>query len=242
MDMEEFTGKVLGIEHYFIQGILEAHLVKVGIENSFSFQPGQYVMMAEEGFRLRADPSQLKWTPYSLVSSPLEKKQLEFVYTIKYRGGFTQYLAENLKVGSSLLFNGPFGKFTLEENEKEKVFVVTGAGIAPIMSMLRTLMKKGVSLPIRLFYGFRTGGHYLYKKELEGFSPLPFFHLHTTISREDPSWQGEKGYVQKLLEKSNFNPEKQEVYICGNPEMVRDVRKFFLTKGFPEGAVKIEQW
>ena len=238
--MEQFSGKVLGIENYFVQGNLEAHVIRVGIENSFSFTPGQYLMVSEDGFKLKADPTQLKWSPYSICSSPLEKDLLEFVYTIKYTGGFTQHLAENLKIGGKLNFKGPYGKFILEENGREKIFVSTGAGIAPIMSMLRTLERTGVTST--LFYGFRTGAHFLYRKELEALAEKKKIRLFTTVSREDPSWKGNKGYVQSLLEKSVFSPERQEIYLCGNPEMVRDVRSFFLNKGFLENQVKIEQW
>ena len=234
----ETKGKVVGIESYFVKGRLDAHLIRV--KANLEFQPGQYVMVAEEGFRLKADPSQLKWTSYSIASSPLEKGYLDFVYTIKYTGGFTQYLAENLAVGSHLLLKGPYGRFTLQENGREKVFVATGAGIAPIMSMIRTLDRQGFPRPARLFYGFRTGEHFLCRRELEAISSGNF-GLFTTISREDPSWKGHRGYVQSLLG-GEFRPGEQEVYICGNPEMVRDVKKFFLGKGFAEENVKVEQW
>ena len=197
-------------------------------------------MIAEKGFKLKADPSRLKWTAYSIASQP-GSTELEFVYTVKQTGGFTQYLAEHLKVGESLLFKGPCGKFFLEGSSKGKVFVATGAGIAPLMSMIRFLLSRG-SVPVRLFYGFRTGEHFLYRKELEKLEKNPRFTMHTTISREDASWKGSRGYVQKLLEKASFNPAEEEVYVCGSPGMVEEVRKLLIGKGFPKNSIKTEQW
>lgn len=240
--MRELSGRVVGIENYRVAGGVEAQVLRVRIGEEFSFQPGQYVMLAEDGFRLRANPAELKWTSYSVCSSPLEKGVLEFVYTVKRTGGFTQHLAENVQEGHALKIRGPFGRFVLDWNGRDKIFVATGAGIAPLLSMIRTLTRNGWQKPIRLFYGFRTGSHFLYRKELEGLRKLPQFRLHATISREDPSWTGERGHVQKLLERAEFAPGKEEAYICGNPEMVQEVRQFFVGKGFSPGTVRVEQW
>lgn len=239
--MEEFSGKVLRITNYRVEGKIDAQGIVVGINNGFSFQPGQYLMLSEDGFRLRADPSKVKWTPYSISSSPLEKKDLEFVYTVKYTGGFTQYLAEHLKKGSTIHFKGPFGKFILEDNTKEKIFIATGAGIAPILSMIRTLATQKSPVPCSLFYGFRTGEHFLYKKQLESIK-LPHFTLIPTISRDDPSWKGERGHVQDILRKKIFSPKKQQAYICGSPTMVKEVTELLLGKGFEKDSIKVEQW
>jgi len=234
--MEPLKGKVLEIENYFVKGEIGAQVVKLNVENRFDFKPGQYAMLSEEGFRLRSDSSQVKWTSYSIASSPNESGVFEFVYTVRKTGGFTQYLSENLKVGSVLGIRGPYGTFALDNNEKGKVFVATGAGIAPMISMIRTLGEG------TLFYGFRTGEHFLYRKELESLEKEGKIKLMPTISREDPSWKGERGYVTRLVEKSELDPKKQEVYVCGSPAMVNDVKQILLEKNFSHDSVKIEQW
>lgn len=237
--MDHFSGTVTSMTEYHVKGELDAQTIRVAPDKPVTFVPGQYCMLACDGFALRADASKLKWTPYSLVSSP-DEKELEFVYTIKRTGGFTQWLCENLKLGSTLRLKGPMGHFVLEENEKEKILVATGAGIAPMMSMIRFLVRRNQHPHV--FFGFRTSEHFLYRKELERLASEKKISLSPTISRDDANWSGHRGYVQSLLKKREWHPRKQEVYVCGSPTMVQDVRAFFLKKGFPEKAVKKEQW
>jgi len=230
----ETLGTVQNIENYRVQGKVDSQLITVDTEEAFQFKPGQYVMLSENGFKLRTDSNKLKWTAYSISSPPGE--MLEFVYTIKYNNGFTEYLAENLMVGSVMGLKGPYGKFVLEENKKEKIFVATGAGIAPILSMARSHPESRM----KIFYGFRTKEHFLCQHHLEKLAALPNVELLTTCSR-DSSWE-HQGYVQEHLKKQSFNPQKQEVYVCGSPDMVKEVTQLFLDKGFSKEQVKTEQW
>lgn len=226
----EYRVKVRKIKNYGSP----PHAQQLWIERpeSFAFKAGQFIMVAVEGFALRSDPSQLKWTSYSLCSSP-QDQDLGMVYTIRRTGGFTQHLAEHLKEGDELLVKGPYGNFVLEENAREKLFIATGAGIAPLLSMVKHL-----GGPYQLLYGFRTGEDFLCREEIAQLSG----QVRTCISRDDASWEGERGHVQDLLETATLNPGNQDVYICGNPKMVEDVSALLKEKGFPAEAIKQEQW
>jgi NAD(P)H-flavin reductase len=237
--MEIIKAKVLGIKNYTDKGKREFQILRVSKE--LDFQAGQFVMLAKEGFNLKGSSS-LKWTPYSMASSPLQK-ELEFCYRVFYTGGFTQLLSKNLKEGGELLMKGPYGKFVLDDNDKDKVFVATGAGITPLISMIRTLIMENKN-HIKVFYGFRNSNQFLFREELEKYAEEGKIKLFTTISRSDPSWKGDRGYVQKLLEKHDFGDRCKccDVYICGNPQSVRDSKKILLELGFPKDALKTEGW
>lgn len=231
--MEEFIGKVTSIENYKVNGELNAQSIRLLPEKKLDFKPGQYMLLAKEGFSLRARPSELKWSSYSIASSPKEK-ELEFAYTIRWSGGFTQHLAETLKEGSQLQLKGPFGNFFLKQNQRENLLIATGAGITPIMSMLRTLVPQ--KAPCTLYYGFRTSEHCFFQEELKELANLPFLRLFFATSRE-----GDRCYVQDLL-KAAALPQEAEAYICGNPKMVKEVRDLLLEKGLPQERINAEQW
>ena len=59
-------------------------------------------------------------------------------------GMFSRFLAEKLAEGDRLEITGPFGVFTLREGDNDLVFVGGGAGMAPILSLLRSMAERGL--------------------------------------------------------------------------------------------------
>ena len=61
-----------------------------------------------------------------------------------------------LAEGDRLEITGPFGVFTLREGDNDLVFVGGGAGMAPILSLLRSMAERGLQRKATFFYGART--------------------------------------------------------------------------------------
>ena len=80
---------------------------------------------------------------------------LEFVIKVYPDGLFSRFLDEELQVGDRLELTGPFGVFTLRESDVELVFVGGGAGMAPILSLLRSMAERGIHRKATFFYGAR---------------------------------------------------------------------------------------
>ncbi len=155
------------------------------------FEAGQYItlgddVMKEEGMKFVP-------RPYSVASSPLVKDSIEF-YIVQVDGGeFTPHLFSK-KVGEALWYMGPKGKFTLSRTRASHlVFICTGTGLAPYISMLRTLKSSGQSRGkvITLMYGNRTSVEMGYRDELRGYEVDPdfdFVFLPTVSRPEDDKW------------------------------------------------------
>ncbi len=60
-----------------------------------------------------------------------------------------------LAVGDRLELTGPFGVFTLRDADTELLFVGGGAGMAPILALLRTMAERGIHRKATFFYGAR---------------------------------------------------------------------------------------
>ena len=58
------------------------------------------------------------------------------------RGGFTPLLWK-IGVGDPINIKGPKGKFLLQDDGRRALFVASGTGLAPFMSMLDTLRDRG---------------------------------------------------------------------------------------------------
>lgn len=217
---------------------------KMELPYPFYFKPGQYVEISSEKFRHRRNPEKLKWSAFSVASSPLQIF-LEICMKIVGTRGLTYFLAENKDAGNVVNVRGPFGRSTLDENFKEICFIGLGTGIAWPMSMLRTLIIKQDKRSMSLFYGFRDHGLFVFKEELEFYArELKNFSFYSTVNEASASWKGNVGFVQDLIAKHKFKypKEKVDVYICGPPKALIAVKDFLIKEGFRDDKIHRELW
>ena len=126
------------------------HLVLRLIEpREIKFFPGQYMDIAIPGTDAVRSFSMAN-------TSSRESGLLEFVIKVYPDGHFSRFLAEKLAEGDRLDISGPFGVFTLREGDNDLVFVGGGAGMAPILSLLRAMAERGLQRKATFFYGART--------------------------------------------------------------------------------------
>src|SRR5215813_15638124 len=122
------------------------HLVVRLIEpGEVKFFPGQYMDIAVPG------TDQVR--SFSMANTSSRDGLLEFVIKVYPDGLFSQFLDKELNVGDRLELSGPFGVFTLRDSDAELVFVGGGAGMAPILSLLRSMAERGIHRKATFFYG-----------------------------------------------------------------------------------------
>jgi ferredoxin--NADP+ reductase len=182
---------------------------------------------------------------YSIGSSPEEKGALEFYVAVVEGGTLTPTLS-TLTIGARL-FCGvkPTGHFLLTPvpEEKNLVFVATGTGIAPFISMLRTSGTWTPGRHITLIHGVRWLRDLAYRDELLALQRQnPSFRYFAVVSREDvPEDIGYRGYAQHLFAKNivRLDPHQDHVFMCGNPAMINDVEALLSPLGYQEHTKKI---
>lgn len=205
-------------------------------DTPIDFKAGQFFLIHVD------DEKEPKVTrAYSLASKPAKD---QFSMCIKLiDGGRASDFLRGIKKGDEVSFSGPFGHFFLRDDEKEIVMVATGTGIAPFVGMLPVLFEQGFKKPITLFYGNTSEKEILYEKELrEWEEKYDNFSVIFTLSKPSSAWDGEEGRVQKHLGNGVFDPEECKFYICGNGQMVVDVRKFLMEMGAAKEQIHFEQF
>ena len=221
----------------------------------FDFKPGQFGVLGMLGGAPRVSDSTPEDKPtepdkfirraYSIASASLERRYMEFYLTLITNGALTPRLFA-LKHGSRV-FLGPkaSGIFTLEKVAPEKgvILVATGTGLAPYVSMLRTMLVNDGQRKYVVLHGSRYSWDLGYRGELESLSRLrPNFTYIPSITRaeQDPHFLGHVGRLQSLMEQGvvekesgvALDPAKAEVFLCGNPDMVKVVTTLLQTRGF----------
>jgi len=210
------------------------------------FDPGQYMTIG-----VFAD-GKLVQRPYSVASAPASAGDdgYEFYVRLVPILRFTTLLWR-LPVGHSMRMIGPKGKFLLEPDDKRThLFVSTGTGIAPFISMIRQSQVDRAPRETVVLHGCSFVDELGYRDLLEGWQHDPAHPVRyiPTISRpNDPrnaGWTGRTGRVEAVIgavcEDLDLRPERTVVYICGNPDMILQVEANLMNRGFPEFHVKKE--
>ena len=168
----------------------------------FSFKPGQKIQIAGD-----ADPRE-----YSIASAPTDPHLKLCIRRIE-GGLISSKLCDNA-IGSELFFQGPYGYFHFKASERRAVFVATGTGIAPFVSMMRS----GVNDFI-LLHGVRQAADLYYRSELEAAAHqyLPFVSEQSELPAGLYS-----GRVTDFI-KSELPQSAYDFYLCGGGAMIRDV-------------------
>lgn len=221
----------------------------------FAFTPGQYATLGldiGEKFVARA---------YSIASSPYERRYLEFYINVIENGEFTPSLFA-LQEGDPVHFMGPKGIFTLKKSDAQHLlFIATGTGLAPYVSMLRTLHAdqcRGAphGRTITLVHGVRYSRDLGYREELSALARERAFNFAylPLVSRpdDDPDWTPDlgRGRITELFQEDPARAaaalpqgvdagalfarlpfEKTGVFLCGNPDMIRDAEALLQAKG-----------
>ncbi len=237
----------------------------------FQFKPGQFAVLGLLGQEPRvpeADeeepvpaPDKIIRRAYSIASASVEKRYAEFYVTLITSGQLTPRLFA-LPYGGRL-FLGPraSGLFTLDRVPAGKavLLVATGTGLAPYMSMLRTLLVNDTQRPFVVLHGARYSWDLGYRGELESLARMRLNFIYIpSITRpdEDPHFRGHTGRIQMLLEQGivethsglALDPAQMDVFLCGNPDMISGVKALLEVRGFrPDqgknsGTVHVEEY
>jgi propane monooxygenase reductase subunit len=215
------------------------HLVLRLIEpGEVKFFPGQYMDITVPG------TGQVR--SFSMANTSSRDGLLEFVIKVYPDGLFSQFLDSELQVGDRLELTGPFGVFTLRDSDAELVFVGGGAGMAPILSLLRSMAERGIHRKATFFYGARGRRDLCFEHELRAIAEkLPNFSYIPALSDPAPDlgdWNGENGLITDVVKRLTGGLAGAHAYVCGPPPMVEAAIPLLETLGVPGKRVYYDKF
>lgn len=212
------------------------------LEAPFPFEPGQYATLG-----LMGTEGKLIQRPMSVSSSADDLSEYEFFIRHVDSGGFTPLLWD-IGVGDPINIKGPKGKFLLQDDGRTALFIASGTGLAPFISMIETLIDRGQTRDVVLLHGVSHERDLAWRdrlSELEAAGAFPVRYVGT-VSRpaENPGWSGSSGRVEAIvasqLDELDLTPDSTTIYLCGNPDMVSAVDEVALARGFPPEQIRKE--
>ena len=192
---------------------------------SMEFLAGQYIDLSVKGIK----------RSYSISSTPSDS-EIELLIKNYTGGQFSNYLFNEAKVNDLLRIEGPKGTYILpKEIPQNLLFISTGTGIAPNLSLIKSALKEGIvqSSQITLIHGQRTAEEHIYSIE-ETLNEIEIIRCTSRESVDDYF----HGYVQDAVKGLDLDFSNSLVFACGNPQMIKELNRQMITLGLEERNFK----
>jgi NAD(P)H-flavin reductase/ferredoxin len=203
-------------------------LLRFPVSIRAKFKAGQYLRVKSPDGTARN---------FSLANAPQESDGAQLHIRHIEGGHFSEAVLERLKLGDRLRIEIPFGDFFLrEDTDRPIVCIATGAGFAPVKSMVEYLIRRESTRAVRFYWSGRQAQD-LYMRELpeKWARKLPWFEFVPVLTAADASWSGRKGLVHRAVLQDVPDLSNFQVYASGNPLMIRKARADFTREaGLPE--------
>jgi propane monooxygenase reductase subunit len=201
------------------------------------YKPGQYCDLKI--------PDSEDVRSFSMANLPCG--ELEFMIKVYPDGKFSSLLSSGtLQEGHELEVTGPYGVFTLrEKSDRPLLFIGGGAGMAPILALLRAMAERGSERPAVYYYGARGPSDLFHLDELHELEQrLPNFRFVPALSEagDDANWDGERGLITDVVARCEDKLSEVDAYLCGPPPMVDAAMGMLDANGVPESRVYFDKF
>lgn len=207
----------------------------------FIFKPGQFADYTI------ADPSETDAegdTRGFSLGAPYEK---DIMFTTRMRDTAFKRNMKNMAMGTELIFDAPYGSFTLQNNTKiPAVFLAGGIGITPMRSIILQATHDKTEHKIFLFYANKTPKDAAFLDDLTAAEKENTnFKLIASMTDIDHAkdWKGETGFFTKeMLQKYIGDLSLPIYYVSGPPSMVSSIRKTLNEAGIDDDNIRTEEF
>jgi ferredoxin-NADP reductase len=205
-------------------------VIKPGWGFSFDYQPGQYI-----GIGLLMD-GRWRWRSYSLTSSPvaaasgarsLAPRTVTITVKAMPEGFLSTHLVAGVEPGTIVRLAAPQGNFVLPDPAPPSIlFLTAGSGITPVMSMLRTLVRRNQIGDVAHLHSAPTESDVMFRAELAALAAQrPGYRLQVRETRK----QGRLDLAS--LDQQVPDWRERQTWVCGPEGMLTQAEKVWSSAG-----------
>jgi ferredoxin-NADP reductase/ferredoxin len=208
-----------------------------------AFRAGQYVNVA---FPVNGEDQDPVDRSYSLSSSPTQPWTFNITVKRDPTGLVSPWVHENVKPGTVLEMLGPVGAFHLPDADRRARYLLlaAGAGITPIMSMVRTIHSlPGQADVVVLYHGAEAGG-YAFHQELAYIASVDsrikvFYSLGDRSIPEGWEWLTGR-LTAAMLDEVAPDANGRQVYACGPEGYLNTATELLKKVGVDDTSIYME--
>lgn len=196
--------------------ITEFHLRPLG--NAVRYWPGQYIKIGDADAKI---PSR----SYSIAGAPRPDGEIVLHITRDEGGATSRWLHDQTQVGDTLRLAGAYGTFIGDPAVETPILcMAAGSGLAPILSLTETALRRGFKLPVKLLFSARAEED-VYDHGLIAFLRAKYrrFKFMPTLTREQREGML-SGRIPNILPGLFPDLSAYSVFIAGTPDFVESCK------------------
>ena len=206
--------------------------VRTPRSQTLRFLAGQYVTLSMDG----APPCDV-----AVASCPCNGMIVQFHVQRDDEDAFAHHVFNKLTQGSSVIIEGPYGDFTLDEDSKRPVVMVAqDTGFAPLKSLVEHAIALDLPQSMMLFWvASADKNHYLsnycraWEDALDRFVYIPL-----TLSRKNNMQEAYSETVQQIVDRSLIESEI-DLYLATPSILGNLIAEAFEARGTPRSRIAI---
>lgn len=219
--------------------------IPTALKEEFAYKHGQYLTI-----RVHIGDKHFN-RAYSLCSSPVLNEPHTITVKNKESGFISGFINTNAKSGQTIEVMKPMGNFTRELNpDAQNVYALFGggSGITPLFSILKSILAVEKNSKVVLFYGNTDEENVIFRKELDELQEKENKRL-TIIYTLDAPGKTLKAITGRLDKQQSLNLLNEylgndvlraQYFICGPPQMMRQVEETLHAANIPLGNIHRE--
>jgi len=192
-------------------------------------------------FRIMSKMYSKEEHPFTISSQPGTD---ELTITVKNMGDYTSKL-KDVPPGTKVLFDGPYGVFTPEQDGRHHIFIAGGIGITPFLSVISEWDFADIKTPLTLIWSTRTAEEMVYRDYFTSIeSKNNLFLFVPVVTRSDSANTGSRRIDKIILDPLIRKKETKNtvVYICGPDSMRKSVTKDLKNSGIASKNIHSERF
>ncbi|WP_166828639.1 flavin reductase family protein [Brevibacterium limosum] len=208
-----------------------------------AFRSGQYINI---DFPIDGPGAEPVSRSYSISSAPTEPWTFSITIKRDPKGRVSPWAHDNIRPGTTLDMLGPVGAFHLADYDRRARFLLlaAGAGITPLMSMVRTVHSLPGQADVVLLYHGAAPDSFAFSEELDFLANVDFRIkvLYCLGDREcGEEWEGRTGRLSaSLLDELVPDANGRQVFACGPEGYLNSATDLLRDVGVDDTSVFME--
>ena len=197
--------------------------------------------------RLTAEDGYTAQRSYSIASADA-RDRVELTVQKVGDGEVSPYLVDTVEVGDELELRGPIGgwlRWTAAIEDPVRL-LAGGAGVVPLMAMVRARVASASTAPFQLIYSTRTPDDVMYADELARTAAddrgIDVRYVFTRAGRPDDARRPGRLTAADLAVAGESAGPRALVFICGPNGFVEHASRLLAEQGHPTGTIRTERF
>lgn len=202
--------------------------------NPIRYWPGQYVTLGDKF-------ANIPQRSYSIACAPRSDGEFSLHVSRDENGTTSRWLHDTVAVGDTIKANGPYGTFIGDPAVETPILcLAAGSGLAPILSLTETALRRGFKQPVSLLFSARTAAD-IYDLGMMAFLQAKNrrFKFMPTLTQETRDGML-NGRIPDILPGLFPDLSGHSIFIAGTPEFVESCKTAVLSLGAKDELIHTE--